>query len=207
MALLGALLELNRCPHCNVDKPSLGLTAHFMTTTHDGGNKRFWRTYSCIRCGGVILAAAQIDGGLVIEMYPNPTSIHESIPSPAREYLVQAIDSLHSPAGSVMLSASSVDAMLKAKSYKEGSLYARINKAAEDHLITDEMALWAHEVRLDANEQRHADELSPLPTDNDAKKCVEFTLALAEFIFVLPSRVSHGRESTLGKKESGEVVA
>jgi hypothetical protein len=207
MTILGALLELNRCPHCNVDKPSLGLTGRFKTTAHDGRNARFWCTYSCYRCGGVILAAAKNEGGLAIEMYPTSAIIHESIPSPARDYLAQAIDSLHSPAGSVMLSASSVDAMLKAKSYKEGNLYERINKAAKDHLITDEMALWAHEVRLDANEQRHADELSPLPTDMDAKKCVEFILALAEFLFVLPSRVSRGRESALEKKATTKTAA
>ena len=45
--------------------------------------------------------------------------------------------------------------MLKKKEYKKGSLYSRIDKAAEDHLITEEMAKWAHEVRLDSNEPRH----------------------------------------------------
>jgi hypothetical protein len=39
-----------------------------------------------------------------------------------------------------MLSASAVDAMLKVKGYKSGSLYSRIDKAAEDHMITSEMA-------------------------------------------------------------------
>jgi hypothetical protein len=91
-----------------------------------------------------------------------------------------------------MLAASSVDAMLKAKSYHDGTLYSRINKAAEDHLITQEMAQWAHEVRLDANDQRHADESVPLPTSEDAKKCIDFVLAFGEFLFVLPSRVRQG---------------
>ena len=56
-----------------------------------------------------------------------------------------------------MLSASSIDAMLKSKGYKKGNLYKRIEKAAEDHLITSEMAKWAHQVRLGANDERHAD--------------------------------------------------
>ena len=67
------------------------------------------------------------------------------------------------PAGAVMLAASSVDAMLKEKGYNEGSLYARIGQARDDHLITADMAEWAHEVRLDANDQRHADEAAALP--------------------------------------------
>ncbi len=52
-----------------------------------------------------------------------------------------------------MLAASSIDAMLKEKGYKVGGLYDRIKQAAKDHLITDEMAAWAHDVRLDANDQ------------------------------------------------------
>ena len=51
-----------------------------------------------------------------------------------------------------MLAASAVDSMLKEKGYKDGSLYKRIEQAAGDHLITAEMASWAHEVRLDAND-------------------------------------------------------
>jgi hypothetical protein len=92
-----------------------------------------------------------------------------------------------------MLAASSVDAMLKAKGYKEGKLYTRIEKALEDHLITPEMADWAHEVRLDANDQRHDDEEAPLPEQSDAEKVTEFTSALAQFLFVLLARIQRGR--------------
>ncbi len=109
--------------------------------------------------------------------------------------MIQAIDSLHAPAGAVMLAASSVDAMLKAKGYKDGSLNDRIRKAAADHLITAEMAEWAHEVRLDSNEQRHADEDAPFPSESDARRTVEFTKALGEFLFVLPARVTRGRNT------------
>ena len=53
----------------------------------------------------------------------------------------QAHESLHVPDGPVMLAASAVDALLKAKGYKDGSLYSRINTAAQDHLMTQDMAL------------------------------------------------------------------
>jgi hypothetical protein len=91
-----------------------------------------------------------------------------------------------------MLAASAVDSMLKIKGYKEGSLYARIEKAVEDQLITKEMATWAHEVRLDANDQRHVDEAAVLPTPEDAKRAIDFALALAQFLFVLPAQVQRG---------------
>jgi len=98
-----------------------------------------------------------------------------------------------------MLTASSVDAMLKDKGYKDGSLNSRIDQAAKDRLITDEMAAWAHEIRLDANDQRHADETARLPSEDDAKRVMEFANALAQFLYVLPARVARGR-----KKPSGQ---
>ena len=127
-------------------------------------------------------------------VFPEPSVVDEKLPSPAREYLIQAIDSLASPAGAVMLAASAVDAMLKSKGYTEGNLYPRINKAAGDHLITEEMALWAHEVRLEANDPRHADISNPLPTQQDATRSIDFVQALAQLLFVLPERVKRGRE-------------
>ena len=110
-----------------------------------------------------------------------------------RDYLLQAIESVHAPAGAVILAASAVDAMLKEKGYREGKLNSRIEQAKKDHLITEEMSAWAHEIRLDANDQRHADEEAALPTELDARKAIAFAQALAEFLYVLPARVKRGR--------------
>jgi len=98
-----------------------------------------------------------------------------------------------------MLAGSAVDAMLKDKSYTEGSLYTRINKAAKDHLITSDMASWAHEVRLDANEQCHSDTQAELPTEEDARRAAEFARALGQFLFALSARVTRGREEAAQK--------
>ena len=85
--------------------------------------------------------------------------------------------------------------MLKAKALTSGSLYSRIDEAAKQNLITEEMAKWAHEVWLDANDQRHSDEQAPLPDRAQAEKCVEFATALAQLMFVLPARVRRGLAS------------
>lgn len=129
----------------------------------------------------------------ISEIYPAPMQVDGALPPTAKEYLTQAINSLHAPAGSVMLCASAVDAMLKAKNYTTGSLYTRINKAATDHLITDGMKEWAHEVRLDANDQRHADQAATFPTTADAQRSIEFVQSLGQFLFVLPAQVARGR--------------
>jgi len=192
MPKLIAQFELDKCPHCNVDKPSLHQVANFNTSDNSGGFIRHWKVYRCIRCGGAITASSLSENGDSFDIFPQTKRVDESIPEPAKSFLQQALDSQHAPAGAVMLAASSIDAMLKNKLYKEGSLYSRINKAAEDHLITSEMAKWAHNVRLDANEPRHADEEASLPSTEDARRSIDFAIALGEFLFVLPSKVNRG---------------
>jgi hypothetical protein len=135
-------------------------------------------------------------------MFPTPIIVDNSIPAKARAYLDQAINSLHAPSGAIMLAASAIDAMLKEKGYKEGSLYSRINTASTDHLITKGMADWAHEVRLDANDERHADDEAILPTDKDAQITVDFAMALAQFLFVMPSKVQRGIDDAKSPDDS-----
>jgi hypothetical protein len=89
-----------------------------------------------------------------------------------------------------MLCASAVDAMLKEKGHQEGTLNQRINKAVEDHLLTQEMGDWAHHVRLEANDPRHADKDADIPTQEQAEQSIEFTEALAEILFVLNTQGS-----------------
>jgi hypothetical protein len=199
MPTLDAQLQLSRCPHCNVDQPNLPRLWHYKTTNHKDEHPRFWAAYECKRCGGLVLCSSPQQNGPVREQYPAGEKIdNEAIPKRALSYLDQAMSSIHAPAGAVMLAASSIDAMLKAKGYKDGSLYSRIDKAATDHLITEDMAKWAHDVRLDANDQRHVDEKADLPTDADARRVVEFAKSLALFLFVLPAMVSRGIKDATG---------
>jgi len=196
LKLLRTKLDLPRCPHCGVDMPNLGFMGEFVPADFQN-NKKFWRVYSCSRCAGTVTARGLGWDQEVIEVYPDKNiDLSDDIPERARTFLQQAVDSNRSPSGAVMLAASAVDAMLKAKDLKTGNLFDRINQAADQHLITAEMAQWAHDVRLDANDQRHADENAPLPTPEDAKRVVEFALALGQFMFVLPARVQRGIQST-----------
>jgi hypothetical protein len=133
--------------------------------------------YLCKACGGLVVAwarpgAANNVAGPVEGTLPQQAELSRDIPARAREYLRQAQDSLHAPDGAVMLAASAVDAMLKEKGYLDGWLNSRIKKAAEDHLITADMALWAHHVRLEANDPRHADEDVPHKSPEEAKQVV-----------------------------------
>lgn len=194
MVRLSNNLELAKCPHCAIANPNLGMRHNLETLDHAGGNKRLWYIYACGRCGGLVVASGTGHLEDVREVIPESPDVDITIPDTARVYLQQALNSTHAPAGAVMLCASAVDAMLKHRGYKTGSLYNRIDQAAKDHEITNEMARWAHDVRLDANDQRHADEEATLPNEEDARRAIDFVVALGQIMFVLPARVRRGLE-------------
>ena len=92
------------------------------------------------------------------------------------------------------MAASAVDAMLKDKGYTEGGVFARINQAKEDGILTAGMAEWANHVRLEANRPRHADADDPHVSVDEAKACLDFAEALGNFLFVITARVRRGLE-------------
>ena len=194
MPQLANQLELDRCPHCSVHKPMLTQIALYQNLAgHSGGNSKNWAIYKCATCGNLVSAYARPGGPEVVAWYPTSEAVHADVPREVARFLQQAMDSLHAPDGAVVLAASAVDAMLKLKGYIDGKLNSRIKKAAEDNLITPDMAEWAHDVRLDANDTRHADIAAVPPTFDDAKRAVSFAQTLAEILFVLPERVKRGR--------------
>lgn len=200
---LGGQLPLDRCPHCGVARPTISHRwGPQRSTTHDDLRERHWSAYECTTCGGMVLAGTRHGrSGQVSELYPMAREPDTDLPSRAQHFLGEAIEIINSPSSAIMAAASAVDAMLKAKDYTEGSLYSRIDRAADDGVITEDMAHWAHDVRLDANDQRHADEDAELPEISDAERCVEFAEALGEFLFVLPARVRRGRENASEETE------
>jgi hypothetical protein len=193
MPLLTDRLILDRCPHCGIAHPNLDKRGQVQSGNHLG-QQRIWAFYFCATCGGAVSAWATGPGASVNQYFPSESEVSDDIPDRPRAYLQQAHDSIHAPAGCIMLAASAVDAMLKLRGYPDGSLYSRIEKAAKEHVITEDMAAWAHEVRLDANDQRHADEEADLPETADAQRVLRFATVLADLLFVLPAQIQRGRE-------------
>lgn len=192
-------LPLKQCPYCGVAHPTMSsVTEVIETAAFDEDYSQYWRMYRCNSCGSCTMAHAEGKDHPVSLVIPSPKEFDEAIPERARTYLRQAHDTLHAPSASVMVAASAVDEMLKERGLKNGKLYSRIKKAVETHLITPEMGLWADEVRLEANGQRHADDEFDLPDKDKAENVLRFAEALAEFLFVLPSKVTHGIEQSSG---------
>ena len=198
-------LALDKCPNCNVDKPSLNLEAdQFNTANWEGKDKRVWGIYACKRCGGVVSAYAHAEDWDIVDYFPKTDEVHTCIPETARHYLQEAIDTKHSPSASIMAASSSVDSMLVEKGFDQKNLFDKIKAAQEANLITKGMKQWAHQVRLNANDERHPKGKTDFPSSDDAQSTIEFTLALAEFLFVLPYKVEEGLKAKDGPEEDSK---
>ncbi|MBX3266411.1 MAG: DUF4145 domain-containing protein [Acidobacteria bacterium] len=195
---LSEQLELDRCPHCAVAHPNLSRLNNWRTSAALGYEHE-WSVYMCHTCGALVTASAARLNGSVDAIFPQPKGEPQEIPMPARRSLTQCRETFHAPEASIMLAAKAIDEMLKAVGRTDGSLYSRLRQAAEEHLITREMEIWAHNIRLDANDQRHADTVAGIPTSADAERCYRFAMALGEYLFVLPAMVTKGVRDSEGK--------
>jgi hypothetical protein len=193
---------LDRCPQCGVATPLVSSVSKPKKHYKDGHENTWWHfTGECSRCHRHILfygwtnsdesprAGNDPSNVRIRNTYPELETASDEIPDKAKRFLQQALESKHAPDGALMLAASSIDAMLKEKGFKSGTLYSRIEKAYETGLLTEQMRDWAHETRLSANEPRHADDDFEGATPEDAQQVIEFAKALAEYLFVLPARV------------------
>jgi len=133
------VLELERCPWCGINLPNLTrISEEWTLTDHAGINSMNWACYKCAKCGRLTLAYRRdVDLPKVYSTIPAFKSVDKEIPERARNDLQQAIGSMHAPSGAIMLCASSVDWMLKDHSYRDGSLYDRIDQAVENGLLTE----------------------------------------------------------------------
>ena len=191
-------IKAEECPHCHSPVPTLPAFLQLQTSNSEGASAGFWCVAACTRCGGIVVAKVSVGKGsrgqLLPEFttYPSPTEISGELPDDARRFLRQAVGSLRHPDASAVMSASAVDGMLKAKGLTTGSLNDRIKAAEAQHLITADMALWAHDVRLEANSVRHSDRPNGLTFD-DAARVLDFARALGDLLFVLPARVARSK--------------
>lgn len=196
---MATLNSEDTCPHCRVKSPRLYEVYNSEQPLHrtDGKDPAIWAAFACSNCGSLVVAALAGFGSAVYyrlpyKVFPSTPKAHEDIPETARVFLQQAMDTLHAPDAAAVMAGSAVDAMLKALSLENGSLYSRIDDALKLGLITKNMADWAHSVRLGSNRPRHADTERPHTTAEEAEQSVEFAEALAQFLFVLSARVERG---------------
>ena len=200
-----------RCPHCKVATPQMLNKWNHQEQIFSSAI--FYVSYQCTSCCNITLAkysiVAPFERGpsatyhqILEEYWPKLSGeLSPTIPEAARTHLAEARNGIYSPNSSVVASATAVDLMLQEKDIEETSLNAAINEAKVQGLITENMADWAHHIRIEANGSRHRKIGTPLATKEDAEQSLEFAVALAEFLFVLPARVTKGIEQSQSQTE------
>ena len=172
------LLGLSNCPHCGTAHPTLKSAWHSQQPTYraDSLSPSIWAAYGCTSCGSIVTAkgkpGATESNPFIVAIFPAPWEADATIPARVAKYLKQAKGTLSSADASVLMSAAAIDAMLKDKNVNSGSLNQRIDEAVRVGLITNGMAEWAHRVRLDGNDSRHADAASPDLSWDDAQRAM-----------------------------------
>lgn len=207
-------LPLDKCPWCKIARPTLTAVKVEdpieLRPMPGVTNSLFWATYRCSSCLNMILAhfisrrARNAPAGPLMSNFINQgslcyfpaddTKLDDAIPPTIASLVAEAIDIVNAPRACVVSCGTAVDAMLMEKDVTKGSLFERINAAAANHIITADMANWAHHIRLERNDGTHRP-LDPAPTGEEAQLCIDFTLALADILFVLPARVTRGLQS------------
>lgn len=188
------LSGIPNCPHCGIAWPLLLKLWESEGLLQGQGPFRGapWAVFCCSACGKLV-SAKGYDGAAFLReverIYPDIWKPSEFVPERVGNYLSQAHSTLAAPDASVVMSAASIDAMLKDHELTDGSLYKRIDEAVVKGILTKTMAEWAHRVRLDANNPRHADASTPHMTPDDAKRAFDFANALVEYLYVLPSKM------------------
>ena len=201
------LNSLDKCPHCGVSSPYLPLQWFGKTVGTKFHLERNWGVFCCNSCGGLITAASSNLGSSrnltdwLDVVFPAPATASGDIPVTARNFLQQAMDTIHAPDAAAVMAGSAVDAMLKAKNLFEGSLYSRIDQARDQGILTQGMADWAHQVRLGSNRPRHADSENPHVSLDEAKQSVDFAEALGNFLFVLTAKIERGLAAAMAVEE------
>ena len=72
----------------------------------------------------------------------------------------------------------------------KGDLYKRIEKAADQHKLTPDLAAWSHQIRLGGKDAVHDEE--PFEKE-EAERLSDFTRLVLMYLFTLPGMLDEAR--------------
>ena len=200
-----------RCPLCG-DKVSMppgtarALAGRDIEMSNTANRDIFAFLHLCTneQClGSTVAYYSEEPRGDLSYLFHNPEfhahTVHKAVPDRPRKILQDANDARSSPIACTTTAVRAVEAMLAEKGYRKSGLKSRITKAVESGDLPKAMGDWAAEVR-ELGVSSHTDEKpEPLSTKEDAERALLFANTLAQYLFVLPARITKAR-----KPESGD---
>lgn len=208
-------IYVGKCPYCFTKNVAFVAQKSFVTKS--GGKRAF---FICGCCGeGVIweyrsptsshASPTDVAGDLFRakfftgEQWPAMVegNAPESTPNNVANFFKQATDSLQNgnfdAAG--MMFRKSLESATKEIDPPSAhlTLFKRVEKLVENHLITPALGEWANEIRLGGNEAAHDDEMF---SKEDAQALKGFTENFLRYAFTLPAAVAHRAAPALHQK-------
>jgi len=195
------------CPHCHTTNTAFIAYGEF----NHPGTQVFTVGLYCAGCYRGIIAEIQntaghtpcayngdIDSNVhhsVKNWYPQPeeTIAPESLPANLKTFFLQAANNIKSNNydASSMMSRKTLEIAIKIIAPElTGNLYNRIEKLAENNLITPDLKDWAHIIRDDGNTAAHEEE--PMSSET-ATELLSFVEMFLMYTFTMPGLVATKR--------------
>jgi uncharacterized protein DUF4145 len=185
-------LSLDVCPQCQITSPLLVRVWQSFEQPLQDKVKSSYALYLCTRCQELVLTVSDDRYEEITLIWPKPITLPQEIPSRAKKALDEAIKTKGiAPSLSILSCSRSLEFMLRDKGAEGAKLFHLIKDAAQKHILVGGMKEWADEVRWFANDERHPDEGDA--TAEEAQLCIDFALAVAQNLFVLPARIVKGQ--------------
>lgn len=195
------------CPHCGTKSVAFAIRAEHRATKHID---RPWDTLAaCGYCSRAVLASFEgsaAEPSQVLQtsarhdisrptLFPAPRDTGAPIYTPenAANCYRQGMENLGrnwDAAGIMFRKALEVGLKVKFPSDRKEMLFDRIQRAAERHELTPELAEWAHQIRLGGRDAAHDEE--PF-SEEEAKRLQVFTELVFRYLFTLPRMVKEAR--------------
>ncbi|MBM9432350.1 DUF4145 domain-containing protein [Flaviflexus equikiangi] len=93
----------------------------------------------------------------------------------------------------ILMARSVVEAVAKDKGATTGNLYKKIDKLADDRIISPLTAETAHEIRFMGNDMAHGDFVAPVSED-ECDDLLNFMSSLLAEVYQTPAKLSRHRE-------------
>lgn len=203
------------CPRCGTRSVAFRLLGQHRWHGDEDSEDRFFDVFGeCGHCNrGVILTykigygeADPLQQGMhqflssdgLLEIAPEPasTGAPQHTPNRVADLFRQGRESLNSgswdAAGAMFRKAVEIGLKVRFPDINpEWRPDKRIKKAADDHLLTSDLAEWAHRIRYMGNEAVHEDVF----TEAQAREMSAFTEIMLQYMFTLPGKLSAARDA------------
>jgi len=153
--------------------------------------------YNFVNSGPLVNTSGQIIGEWLPK--PDPIDIPDHLPDGIKKAFADGCNVIDiSVSSACAMFRKAIDLATKdIAEFDAHNLQKRINKLAEQHRITQDIADWATQIALDANFSLHESE----PTAEQAQDLKSLTEYFLRYVYTLPEQVKLAREKS--KKQSG----